>query len=319
MSRREVLSLLRENESFVIGTHLSPDGDALGSMTALAVALTSLGKKVRLVVADSLPSRYGFLPYYGQIAQEFPLPVPEDVQVLIAVDCGSWERLSAPVEYKKNVTVANIDHHRDNELFGHCNWVNPQAAAVGEMIYDCVEDLKMELTPEIALGLYTAIMTDTGGFLYANTTARTHEIAARLLNTGIDHSLAAEKALEERSFSELKLLARVLTSAAVEDGVGWMELSAGTLRQYGLELQDVKDLVNYIRSVQEVKIAALFTETDDGTIKVSLRSKDPYDVSILASKFHGGGHPRAAGCRLKCSLAEAKERVLSAAMAMVRS
>jgi phosphoesterase RecJ-like protein len=235
---------------------------------------------------------------------------PVDLAVL--TDCPNPDRTEGLLGQARQAgaQVINIDHHHDNRRYGDVNWVDPTAAAAGEMVYELLRALDVTLTPTMALNLFTAIHMDTGSFRYSNVTPRTFCIAGELVAAGADPAFVANRLYEHRPAQALRLLGETLARVQLsEDGrVAWLALAAGAVPESFVEAED---LVNYPRSIASVRVACLLRERGN-TVKVSLRGKGDVDVSRIAARFGGGGHPNAAGCSVTGPLAEVTRDVLAA-------
>lgn len=312
---------LKSAEKFVIASHVSPEGDAIGSALALAMGLRKLGKRVEVVCHDGLPKRYAFLPESDKVRRE-PSFEPDS---LVLVDCADLERADIPDSLKQNAkSIVVIDHHpyenakRRSAQKGEANdwvvWVEPRAAATGEMIVALLNALKVPMTKEIATCLYVALISDTGVFHFSNTTPKTLRLAASLLEYGVDPQELAYRVMEVRSFAATQLLGRMLSKAKFEPALGlcWSVLTLKDFAQTGTTDEDTENFVNFLRAVDGTRVAVLFREIEPKHIKVSFRSREGVDVSAIARQFGGGGHPAAAGCRVHQSLRSAVEAVLGA-------
>lgn len=301
--------LIAEHRRVALTTHASPDGDGLGSMLALTMALAQRGQTALPLLAEPVPRVFDFLPGVSRI---LVLPQTDtalaDVDLLVSLDSSDAERIDA-VRKLFAVPVINIDHHVSNTRFGDFNCVQAEATATGELVYNLFAYLRVPFTHETATCLYTAIATDCGFFRYANTTATTHLMAAELLRHGVDPALIADR-METKPAAGIKLLAAALqqleffhhgqTAAMVVD-----------MRQVPRGLEDVTEgFINYPRYIEGVETALLFKVADDNAVKVSLRSRNRVDVSAVALAFGGGGHKRAAGCTMNGELPQVKTLVL---------
>jgi bifunctional oligoribonuclease and PAP phosphatase NrnA len=232
--------------------------------------------------------------------------------VAVLTDCPNPERTEGLLALARQAggRVVNIDHHHDNRRYGDVNWVEPRAAATGEMVYALLVALGAPLTRAIATNLFTAIHTDTGSFRYSNVTPETFRIAGALVAAGADPAFISNQLYERRSARALRLLGETLARVELSpDGqVAWLALPAGAVPEAFIEAED---LVNYPRSVDSVRVACLLREQDGG-VKVSLRGKGDVDVSRIAARFGGGGHPNAAGCTVFGPLEQATQSVLTA-------
>lgn len=315
-SLADIARVLRDSESFVVLSHYRPDGDAIGSTLAVALALKSLGKSVRALNEDPVPETLCFLP--GSDTVEQPGDAPIHADVAIAVDCATRERLGAKCLAAVNAPLwINIDHHRSNEDYGDLHFIDSDTPATGEIIFNLLSATDLPLTRDIGSNLYVAISTDTGSFQYQGTTARTYEIGAELIRLGVDISALARETYENYSLRRIELLRGLLNTMEITHGgrvASWgltKELAAAT----GMKPEDPEGLIDTMRSIQGVIVAAAFEELPgpEGKIRLSLRSKDPQvDVGKVCALFGGGGHPMAAGARLRGPLNEAKTRVFHA-------
>jgi len=314
-----LLRRLKSAEKIVIASHVSPEGDAIGSALALAMGLKKLGKQVEVVCHNGLPKRYAFLPEADKIRRQPSL----EPDLLVLVDCADLERADIPDSLKRNTkSVAVIDHHpyknaghksaQKKEVNDWVVWVEPRAAATGEMIVALLNALKVPMTKEIATCLYAALISDTGVFHFSNTTPETLRLAASLLEYGVDPQELAYRVMEVRSFAATQLLGRMLSKAKFEPTLGlcWSVLTLKDFAQTGTTDEDTENFVNFLRAVDGTKVAVLFREIEPRHIKVSFRSKGGIDVAAIARQFGGGGHPAAAGCRVRQSLRSTIKAVL---------
>jgi bifunctional oligoribonuclease and PAP phosphatase NrnA len=298
----------RHGRALLLG-HVNPDADVLGTLMALGLALESKGWSFVAGGPHPVPDVLAFLPAVTGYRRLDAIEGRFDVTVM--TDCPNPGRTEGLIEQARPVsaTIVNIDHHPDNRRYGDVNWVEPAAAATGELVYSLLRELGAPITPDIAMHLYTAIHTDTGSFRYSNVTPRTFRIAAELVESGADPAFVAGALYERRAPDSLRWLGDVLGRIRVsEDGrVAWLGLPAGVVPESFIEAED---LVNYPRSIESVRVACLLRERD-GKVKVSLRGKGDVDVSRVAACFGGGGHPNAAGCTIAGSLDRVTETVLA--------
>ncbi len=276
--------------------------------------LERLGVRARVVNDGPVPSSLRFLPGIERAAT-FPDGLAEPADLLVTVDCGARELLFGVAEKLRDVPIANVDHHVGNAGYGRWNWIEPRAAAVGEMIYDLVEACGVVPDAAMATNIYVSLVTDTGRFSFSNTTPRTHEIAARLLRAGVKPDLVSREVYRSRTPGQLALLARTIASLSVHAGgrVATARLTQAMCRECGAAPWDTQEFVDVPKSVRGAEVGLLLRELGDGSIKVSLRSEGGVDVDALARRFGGGGHVRASGCTLPPPLSEAERRVLAAA------
>ena len=300
-TRAQVLEAIRETDSFLLTTHERPDGDAVGSLAAMQLVLTALGKdSLAYVAADEfpLPYEYRFIRLEGLVTEP-----PEDLcqRVLVFLDCGNIDRTSAHQLKHEDHRILNIDHHHDNTRFGTINHVDGAASCTAEMVWDLMQELGVELTPAIGEALYVGLVTDTGRFMYENTGPRAHEMAAALLDGGVDGHGIYRRLYEGMPQGKLELLARGLTHVERYDG-GLLTVTHLTLEDYratGADESYSEGVVDHLRSVEGTAVAALIRDLlsgDPPKRKVSLRATDGrVDVSRIARSQGGGGHRRAAG------------------------
>jgi phosphoesterase RecJ-like protein len=298
----------------LLSTHVSPDGDGIGSGLGLALGLAALGKEAVLHMADPVPGYLGFLP--GQDRVRSGGANDESWDVLVTLDCGEWERLGeAPGDRALMGTVINLDHHRSNEHYGDLDVIDPAASATGLMAYHLLRELDAPVGAETALCLYTAIATDTGFFRYSNTDVATFEAATELVRAGASPYAVHHALHENNPPSRLRMMGEGLRRLAFHAGdrIGMIALDSEAFAAADATAEDAEGLVDLPRSVASVEVAVLLRPTPEGTaFKVSLRSKKQVDVSQVAEQFGGGGHARAAGCRLDGPLDQARDRLVAA-------
>ena len=301
---------IRGGERFLVTTHENPDGDALGSMLAMKLALDQLGKdSSMLLVGDApLPGEYSFMPLEGLLRR---LPDDASERILLAVDCANESRIGPdPEVLQLSPRVVNIDHHHDNSRFGDVNVIDATASSTGELLRDLFRQLKIELTPAIAEALYIALVTDTGRFQYTNTTPKSLRLAAELVEAGADLHRIFQGVYESVQFAKLKLLARALERAQVYEG-GRLVVSyllRDDFQEVGAAEPYSEGIIDYLRAVEGADMAVLIREPprSGGPLhRVSLRaSHDELDVSAIARKSEGGGHRQAAGFSSEASIEE---------------
>ena len=296
-----VADAIRSHDRFLITTHENPDGDALGSVLAMKLALEQLGKDGFLYLSGTipLPTEYAFMNL-SELSREVPDDAAE--RVVLALDCANVRRLGPDTSFVESASLTvNIDHHHDNSRFGKVNLIVADASSTGEILYDLFGELGVELTPEIAEALYSALVTDTGRFQYTNTTPKALRIAAHLVEAGANVHQVFQDVYENVAFAKLKLLARALESARVYEGgrVIVADLERADFAAAGAEEPFAEGIIDFLRSVEGAEIVALIREppTQNGpTRRVSLRTRGTgIDVSAIARKSGGGGHRQAAG------------------------
>ena len=312
MSIEDILLEIRKRETFLITTHVNPEGDAIGSSLALALALSSIGKKVEVITQDPVPKGLKFLPSSDTIKQA--KSIDRRFDAVIAVDCGDLERVGfLKIDNIPGDILINIDHHVTNKGFGAVNFVE-DAVASAQLIYDIMKRLNISLTPDIATCIYTAIMTETGSFRYSNTTSETFKIAQEMVSAGAMPWNIAEQIFNRNNIGRIKLLGLILESLdRSDDGkISWITVKEQMYRETGTSKEDVEDFINFPRSIEGVEVAILFRESNQGW-KISLRSNGKVDVSNMALEFGGGGHSMAAGFFIQGGHEEVKKRVVDSA------
>ncbi|MBU8711365.1 DHH family phosphoesterase [Brevibacillus parabrevis] len=308
----EAARFLREHNRFLVLSHISPDGDATGSALGVVLMLEQLGKEYVVVNEGETPLKFNFLPRFDRLRDLRKQPLAETFEAVIAVDCADESRMGDVRSlFASGAALLNIDHHPTNDDFGTVNLVRPEAAATAEILFDVAEQAGIAFNEELALCIYTGLLTDTGGFRYSNTTPRVMEIAARLLSYGVKPGEVAERCLEEITFAHVKVLRRALQTLELSHGslVASIAVSAGDFSEANAQREDAGGLVNYCRNIEGVEVGVSFVEAEPGVVKVSMRARDRVDVSAIAKQLGGGGHAKASGCTVKGTIAEAKQKV----------
>jgi phosphoesterase RecJ-like protein len=310
----EIAAVLRERRRFVVLSHLRPDGDALGCEIAMALCLQQLGKDVTVWNEDGLLDKFRFLPNATLV--EKPPAEPQEFDAAVVLDTAVQSRIGTCAAAIKSAGVwINIDHHITNNHYGDLAYIDASAPATGQILYEFFRSQELPITYAMADNLFVAISTDTGSFQYPNTTARTYEIAADLIRAGVNVGELSQKMYESYPRRRLELLRALLNVLRFtkNDRVASFALSLETARKLGAQPEDNEGLIDTIRAVEGVIVAAFIEELADGKVRISLRSKDPkIDVSKICSAFGGGGHTLAAGARLTGPLHAAEEKVLAA-------
>lgn len=301
---------LAESSQIVLACHVSPDGDALGSMLGLGLYLRRLGKQVWTSWGSEdvvRPAAFGFLPGIDDIVAADE--VPDAPETFVALDCGDVRRLDRLEEkFRAAKATVNIDHHISNNGYADINVVDPGAASSSELVYELIKQMGGEVDGDVATCLYTGVVTDTGRFQYSNTTAGTLRVAADLVAAGADHVTIGEAVYESAPFAQLSVLGKMFDRARLVDGViySWVELA-----DLGdLSMEDADDLIDALRAVREAQVALLLKERPEGGWKGSLRSRSDVDVSQIARALGGGGHVKAAGFVQEGDPQEVVERIL---------
>jgi len=310
-----VVELIERKQSFMITSHIRPDGDGLGSGLALYWMLRKLGKQATVILKDPIPKAYNVLP--GSDLVTVSPDVNELYDAAFVMECSDIERPGLPS--LKDQFIVNIDHHSTTRSFGNINWIDSTAAAVGEMIYNLCKALGIEVTKEIAECIYTALLTDTGSFHFSNTTERTLKIASELVKRGVEPARISQALFYSNPFSKIRLLGLVLSTIERDETgtVAWVCMSRDMMYDAGASEEDAEGIVNQALSVSEVQVVAFFKELSEGVYRVSLRSKGKSNVAKVAEMFGGGGHRNASGCRIEGDFEDVKTRVIEGLRAAV--
>ena len=310
----EIVEQINSAKKIVIMTHTNMDGDAIGSASALCHALRYLKKDCVILLEDDIPGYLKFMHdhEHAQGSPFFTFEMPFKADLAIVVDCGDASRIEKRLDvYKECASKICIDHHVQEDAFADYSVVEPDAAATGLLIYQLIKELNVPIDKEIAEDLFVAIMTDTGCFRYSNTTAECHLVAAELYKAGIEYDKLGTLIYDTLPVAQVKL-----ESLAVEQMKLFSENKAcisyvtqQQLKELGASYDMTSDCIDVLRKIDSVEIAAFLKEHFDGSIKLSLRAKSYADVNAVAKTFDGGGHIKAAGATLKCSMDEALKLV----------
>jgi len=312
-------SVLKSAKRVALSTHMNADGDGCGSEVGLALLLAQRGVDVRIVNPTPWPDVFSFLLADGVKDQSARgAAALADIDALVVLDISDVKRLGNLAETVRALTVPKvvIDHHVPSaDPPSTTILADTAACATGELIYDVACVLDYEITPAIGRALYTAILTDTGGFRFSNTSPRCHAVASELLSAGLDPEEIYQRVYASAPVGRLRLLAEVLQTLGVDEGKGlsWLSMKAGSLEQYKVRQEDLDGIVELARSIAGTRMALFFRDLGHGKVKVSFRSTGNTDVNAFARTFGGGGHARASGALIVGSLDEVRERVLAAA------
>ena len=282
-----------ESERIVITSHLRPDGDSICTALALSFMGELLGKEVAIINRDNTPFPFNNFPdiekvQIGDIA-------PQHFDMIIFLECANVSRSGQ--DNLDNYFKVNIDHHHSNDYYADINWVNPNASAVGEIVYELGKKLNIQFTPQIASHLYCAIVSDTGSFQFSNTTAKSFEVCHRLVNNGADPIKISDLLFNNNLPEKIKLLGRVLSTLQMneEGNIAVITMFKEDLQSLNLRETDTEDITTIARSIKGVELVLFFKEMDKDTFRISIRSKDTANAALIAEKFGGGGHVHAAG------------------------
>ncbi|MEJ7809102.1 MAG: bifunctional oligoribonuclease/PAP phosphatase NrnA [Gemmatimonadaceae bacterium] len=322
-ARREAIERLahefRAGRTAVLSTHINADGDGCGSETALARLLAQVGMRSRIVNPTPWPEMFDFL-LDDDVAEQSRQGARalRGADLLIVVDISDVKRLGVLAEHVRALRVPRlvIDHHvPQDEPAGDISFADTSAAATGELVYDMASVLGLEVTAPIARSLYAALVTDTGGFRFSNTTPRCHAIAGQLLAVGVDPEEMYRRLYASVPLGRLRLLRDALETLEVdaERGLSWISLTAGALERHALKADELDGLAEHPRSIAGTRMALFFRDLGHGQVKVSFRSTGVVDVNAFARRFGGGGHAKAAGAMIPGTLDAVRERVVDAA------
>lgn len=298
---------IKNAEKIVLAGHISPDGDAVSSNFALALAIKKLGKNP-VILLENYADTYDFLNGHHLVSKKYE-EIPD---IFISLDCGDIKRLGKFEEvFNLAKKTVNIDHHSDNNSFGDINIVNKKASSTSEIVFEIINQIKdIEIDLDIATILYTGIVFDTCGFKHNSTGKRTHQIAGELIEKGVDSSFVQTKLIYTHSLENAKLLAKTINNIEIHEKIAISTLSKNEiLNECNAKYEDLEGISGYLLDIKGIEIAVFLYEKEDGTIKASFRAKE-YNINKIAQKFGGGGHILASGATLNTSLNQAKNDIL---------
>jgi phosphoesterase RecJ-like protein len=305
----EIARKILDSHNIAITSHLRPDGDSIYTSLALAEIIDLLGKKVEIVNCDPLPFPFKEFPEtkrirIGQIN-------PQGLDLVILLECADVSRSGQTGI--NHLPKINIDHHYSNSPYADLNWIDPSASAVGEMVYELLEPLQVNITPRMAEFLYSAIFSDTGSFQFSNTTSRSFYICHQLVEAGANPNLIADKILNNNSPAKIRLLGRVLSSLTLNPSgnIAVLVMWQKDLEEFGIKEIDLEDITTLARSIKGVEMVIFFKEMQTGEFRVSLRSKGRANSTLAAEYFGGGGHMHAAGFTVRGNLKELYSEIIS--------
>lgn len=304
---KDIGAMIESKNSIYIVPHIMMDGDAMGSAAALCRALRKKKKTAWVLTEDKIPDNLMFLDE-GLTTDDAEKIESPDLCVLL--DCGEESRYPKRKDaVAKSGKIICLDHHATSKAVFDMNHIDTEAAATGEIVYDLLCEMKVDMDKDIGEAIFAAITTDTGNFQYSNTTRRSHEIVAELYDLGIDHNKVSIEIYQSEPVEKIKLHGMVLGDIKIfgEGKAAIAKVTQDMLRKTGARMEDSEGLVSKLRDIKGVEIAALLKEQPDGEIKVTMRAKEYADVSKIAQKHNGGGHVKAAGCSLNCKTEEAQD------------
>ena len=308
-----VKAAIDQAEQILLITHVAPDGDAVGSISAAGLVLRQLNKQVTLMCDDPAPPRFNYLALVDRLQSKHAHNARYDL--IIALDCGDVERMGKVYQTvpTPNLPLINIDHHITNTQFGTINIVDSEANATAEILFDLLPTLEVSLTPELATGLLTGLVTDTLGFRTNGVSAHTLTAAGKLIESGANLSLVTTQGLILKPLSTLLLWQKGLNNMRLDNGLIWTTVSNKERQEIGHLAPSSSGLVNILSEVQQVAMSAVLIEMENGTVSVGFRCRPPFKVSELAMNLGGGGHDLAAGCTLEGPLEKAESLVVALA------
>ncbi|MDZ7374754.1 MAG: bifunctional oligoribonuclease/PAP phosphatase NrnA [candidate division KSB1 bacterium] len=320
---QQAIDLIHSSRHAILTSHVNLDGDAVGSEIAMAELLSQLGKRVHILNDSSLPPLYLFLDAHGRAEkyqEAFHRHLIEDADLVVVLDISDWARLGEVGTVLRQVPARRlcVDHHIVTDQIADVMLVDEGASCTGELLFDLAKRMQAPIRGQLAAALYTCVLTDTGSFRFTNTTPKAHRMAAELLENGVPFLDIYERVYEQNSPARLCLLAEAIKDLHFENGgkIAWFRVTQKMLRRCQASYWETENLPEMPRTIQGVEVTIMFTETPDGNVKMSLRSKGRVVVHHLASKFGGGGHPYAAGARLQGKMEQVVPMVLSEAKAL---
>ena len=318
----QIIRHIKDGQHLLIASHAEPDGDAVGCLISLGLALREFGKKATLYNPSPIPAVYRFLPGVEQIERYIKAAHTYDTAIML--DCGDLARVGeAAATINKIPTIINIDHHISNTGFGHFQLVDTTACATAEIVYRLIKALEIPFDKSMATSLYTGILTDTGSFRFSNTNKAAFRISKEMTAAGVDPHSVAQHVFGTYSLGRIKLLNMALNSIEISDNgkLSMMTVTRSMLNTTGTNTEDLDGMINYARRIEDVRVAALIHEIKNGGGKftnmnyyhVSLRSDSSVDVAKIAGNFGGGGHASAAGFQIESTLVALKTKIITLA------
>ena len=303
-----IADLFHRARRILLVAHVGPDGDAIGSLLGLGSLLGAQGKEVTLACEDPVPDVYTWLPGSSQIVQQ----ASGSYDLVVSVDCSDERRMGQVFDDElAGLPLLNIDHHVTNNCFGTVNWVDPSSVSTTQMILELADALGWELTQPVAVCLLTGLVTDSRSFRTANVDDAALKTALRLMSAGASLNEIAHRVFDRRSLASTRLWGRAIDALHLEDGILWTEVTRAMRREWQLNDDGSSGLVSFLAGVREARVVVVFSERNNGSIDVSMRSEPGVDVAQVALRLGGGGHPQAAGCTLQGDLSQARQWVLA--------
>ena len=305
---KAVGQLITPARRILLVTHISPDGDAIGSMLALGGLLRAQGKEIVQACEDPVPEGAAWLPGASEIARQ----ASGSIDLIIALDCSDQGRMGKIYEEPfASAPLLNIDHHVTNTRFGTLNWVDPSCVATAQMVLYLAQALGWQVTQTVAECLLTGLVTDTRSFRTSNVDATALRVALQLMEAGASLSQVTRQSVDQQPLARMRLFADAVSGLHLEDGILWTTVTRAMRRRWAVADNGTSGLSNSLAGVREAQVVIVFTERDNGIIDVGLRSAPGYDVARVAAHLGGGGHPQASGCTLTGDLEHVQEQVLA--------
>lgn len=308
----EIINAIKRSETFFIAGHIKPDGDTVGTSLALSSLLKRMRKKPSLYSLEPVPPYLLFLQGANKIktAQK----VSGEFDCAIILECIDLDRMGNLITAEQTCNLINIDHHKSFSLYGHINYIDSSASSSAELVFNIFKQMKMKILPHEAEALYIALVTDTGKFQQANTTPKALRMAAELVEAGVVPSLVYGKLYATQTLASLNILGAALSTLKLTPSgkIAYIEITREMYKTTKSEASDTEGIINYAMMIPGVVAAIMFRETEThGLIKISMRSKDHFDVNKIAKHFNGGGHKNASGCSIKGSMVSAQKTMLA--------
>lgn len=307
-----LLDLIRNSNEIAVISHINPDGDSIGSIMGLGLALKQIHQNVKIFICDDIPKKYQFIPGIDIVKQYKP-EEPIDFDLCFVLDCAEKARLGNSEKIlEKSKKVINVDHHVSNNFYGDINIVDTEASSTSEIVYSLIkENLQLRIDASIATCLYIGIVTDTGRFIYDNTSAYTHKIVAELLDLGINLQEIVVHIYQTKSENSVRLLGHILSNMDIiyNGKVAMLFITSDLLKQFSVHHSEIDGMIDYARDIEGVEVAIMLKNLDSNRVRVSFRSKNNVDVNKLAREFNGGGHRKASGATVEGSLEQVKKQV----------
>lgn len=314
---KEAYEILEKSQKIYVVAHVNPDGDAIGSTFGIALALRKIGKDAKVVMPECSDT-FKFLPHFNEHVDKIE---DKEYDLLIALDSSDSSRLAiSQDEFNRAKNVIMLDHHQKSKPFGNYRYIDDKKSSASEIAFLFIKHLGVKIDEDIATYLYTGIMTDTGSFNYSNTSSKTHRVIAKLIECGAKHVEVCKKINDTMKEGKLRLLAKTVDNMETYYG-GMLRLSYvsyNEIKELGLGDEDSEGMSNYLRKIENTEVAVYIRGKSDGTEKVSMRSNGRVDVSKIAIKFQGGGHPRAAGYTMNETYDIEKEKLIKAIGEMLK-